>query len=153
VPLVATVFRRTALVVTIAALAASGTASAAPADAGVELAGGSGKAVVALEGAVLGSLDRGRITVVTRRGEPLVLVQGYEWVRTGQDGSTVYGGRDIRFRVFRGAWRVTLQGGGINASAVGTGSIGLRGIGRYSLDGGAYRTWPDEYKVILLGDS
>jgi len=153
------VFRRTALAVTIAALvalaalAAAGTASAAPADAGVELTGGSGKAVVALDGAVLGSLDRGRITVVTRRGDPLVLVQGYEWIRSGEDGSTVYGGHDMRFRVFRGAWRVTLQGGGIDASAVGTGSIGLRGNGRYSIDGGAYRAWPDDYKVILLGDS
>jgi len=150
---VASLFRRTVLVLAIAALAASGTASAAPTDAGVELTDGSGKAVVTLDGAVLGSLDRGRITVATRRGDPLVLVQGYEWSRTDEDGSTVYGGRDMRFRVFRGAWRVTLQGGGINASAVGTGSIGLRGNGRYSLDGGAYRTWPDEYKVIVLDDS
>lgn len=143
--------RRVAFVLAAAALGAAGTASAAPLDGGIELTGGSGRAVLTLQGAVLGSLERGRITVAVRRAEPEVLVQGYEWVRNARDGSLTYGGRDIRFRVFRGAWRVTLIGSGIDASAVGAGTIGLRGSGQFSLDGGAYRPWPSEYRVIVLG--
>jgi hypothetical protein len=145
------VLRPIALVLAVAALVASGTASAAASESGIELAGGTGRAVLALEGAVLGSIDRGRITIEVRRGDPLVLVQGYEWQRDGLDGTTTYGGREMRFRVFRGAWRVTLQGSGIDASAVGPGTIGLRGSGRYSLDGGEYHPWPEEYRVIVLG--
>ena len=137
--------------VVVAALVASGTTSAAASETGIELAGGSGRAVLALDGAVLGSIDRGRITIAVRRGEPLVLVQGYEWQREELDGDTTYGGRDMRFRVFRGAWRVTITGSGIDASAVGPGTIGLRGSGRYSLDGGEYHPWPEEYDVIALG--
>jgi len=147
------VIRRIALVLAAAALGAGGTASAAPLDTGIELIRGSGRAVLTLQGAMLGSLDRGRITVAVRRGEPEVLVQGYEWVRNARNGSVVYGGHDIRFRVFRGAWRVTLLGSGIDASAVGAGTIGLRGSGRYSLDGGAYLPWPSEYRVIVLADN
>jgi hypothetical protein len=145
------VLRPIALVLAVAALVASGTASAAASESGIELAGGTGRAVLALEGAVLGSIDRGRITIEVRRGDPLVLVQGYEWQRDELDGGTTYGGRAMRFRVFRGAWRVTLQGSGIDASAVGPGTIGLRGSGRYSLDGGEYHPWPEEYRVIVLG--
>lgn len=144
--------RRLALVLAVAVLGTGGTASAATLDDGIELVGGSGRAVLTLQGAALGSLDRGRITINIRRGEPEVLVQGYEWLRSGLNGSVTYGGRDIRFRVFRGSWRVTLLGSGIDASAVGTGTIGLRGSGRFSLDGGTYRPWPAAYRVIVLGN-
>ena len=145
-------FRPIAVLLAVAALVASGTASAAASESGIELAGGTGRAVLALEGAVLGSIDRGRITIEVRRGDPLVLVQGYEWSQRDElDGTTTYGGRAMRFRVFRGAWRVTLQGSGIDTSAVGPGTIGLRGSGRYSLDGGEYHPWPEEYRVIVLG--
>jgi hypothetical protein len=145
------VFRPIAVIVAVLALATSGSAAAAASESGIELADGEGRAVVALEGAVLGSFDRGRITIAERRGDPLVLVQGYEWVRESLDGETTYGGRNIRFRVFRGAWRVTIQGVDINVSAVGPGTIGLRGSGRYSLDGGDYHPWPEEYRVFVLG--
>jgi hypothetical protein len=145
------VFRSVAVVVVALALATSGSAAAAASETGIELVDGTGRAVVALEGAVLGSFDRGRITIAVRRGDPLVFVQGYEWSREGLDGAITYGGSDIRFRVFRGAWRVTIRGTGINTSAVGPGTVGLRGSGRYSLDGGDYHPWPEEYQVFVLG--
>jgi hypothetical protein len=130
-------------------LATSPAAWGAPADGGIELAGGSGRSVLTLRGAVLGTLELGRITVSVRAGEPRVVVQGYDWQRQ-TDAGTVYGGNDIRFRVFRGAWRVIIQGNGINASAVGDGNVRLRGTGRFSIDGGAYEAWPTEVETIRL---
>lgn len=133
-----------------AVLLAAPPAGARPADGGVELVHGAGRAVLILRGAALGSLDRGRITIVVQAGEPQVLVQGFQWQRRLPDG-VVYGGQDLRFRIFRGAWRVVIQGGGIDASAVGNGIVGLRGEGRYSVNGSPYRLWPEEYRTIRLG--
>jgi hypothetical protein len=142
-------------VVAVAFLATSSAQARVLADAvdsGIELQGGVGRAVLSLRGAALGSVDRGRITVTVRQGEPTILVQGYDWQRPSPDGGTIYGGRDMRFRVFRGAWRVVLNGTGIDTSAVGRGTVGLRGTeGRYSLGGGVFRLWPEEYETIRLG--
>ena len=137
------------LIVLAISLAASPTAWGAPADSGIELAGGSGRSVLTLRGAVLGEVELGRITVSVRAGEPRVIVQGYDWQRQTEAG-TMYGGNGIRFRVFRGAWRVIIQGSGINASAVGDGSVRLRGTGRFSVDGGPYEAWPTEAETIRL---
>jgi len=132
------------------ALASSSAALGAPADSGIELAGGDGRSVLTLRGAVLGTLEAGRITVTIRGGDPQVVVQGEDWQRRTDRGIT-YGGRDIRFRIFRGSWRLVVNGTGINASAVGSGLVGLRGDGRYSIDGEPYQAWPEEYQTIRLG--
>jgi hypothetical protein len=131
------------------ALAVSPSAWGAPTDGGIELAGGSGRSVLTLRGAVLGTIELGRITVSVRAGEPRVIVQGHEWQRETNAGIT-YGGSDMRFRVFRGAWRVIIQGSGINASAVGDGTVRLRGTGRYSIDGAPYTQWPSVFETIRL---
>lgn len=134
-----------------ATLASASSAWAVASDGGVELAGGSGRAVLSLRGASLGTLESGRITVTVRAGEPRIVVTGHEWQRKAKDGGTTYGGRDLRYRVFRGAWRLVIQGTGINASAVGGGIVGLRGTGRYSIDGASYEPWPSVYQTIRLG--
>ena len=131
------------------ALATCSAALAAPADSGIELAGGSGRSVLTLRGAVLGTLEVGRITVSIRAGDPQVIVQGEDWQRLTDDG-IIYGGRDIRFRIFRGSWKLVVNGTGINASAVGSGVVGLRGEGRYSIDGAPYQAWPEEFETIRL---
>ena len=141
----------TAVAAFLAAAPAQARLLAQSAEPGIELHGGTGRAVLSLRGAVLGSLDRGNITVTVRRGQPLVLVQGYEWHRPATNGGITYGGRDLRFRVFRGAWRVVLNGSGIDVSAVGRGIVGLRGTGRFSLGGAAYQFWPVQYETIRLG--
>ena len=134
------------------ALAALLAAQAIAAQTGIELVGGTGRATLDLRGAVLGTLGRGRLSVMTLPGRdrPSVLVQGYTWTRV-EGRSTVYGGQNIRFRIFRGSWRVRLAGSGINASAVGRGIVGLAGTGRYSLTGSDYRSWPARYQTIVLG--
>ena len=138
----------------VAALAVAPGAAATPVDIdnGVELAGGNGRAVLTLRGAVLGSLDGGAVTITARRGDPVLLVQGYERTRLAKDGGTTYIGRDLRFRVFRGTWRVVITGSGIAASAVGDGIVGLRGEGRYSIGGRPYRFWPEKFDTFVLGD-
>ena len=150
---------RRALIAVLAAVTAlaagTGPATAVTADTGIELAGGSGRATLALRGALLGGLERGRMTITTLPGreQPQILVQGYDWQTVVDERTTVYGGERIRFRVFRGAWRVRIHGSGINASAVGRGVVGLAGRGRYSLAGAPYRPWPAQYQTIRLGNS
>lgn len=127
-------------------------ALAARGETGIELAGGSGLATLSLKGAALGTVARGVVTIRERSasGEVEILVHGYEWERELPDGSMLYGGEGIRFRVFGGAWRIRVQGSGINVSAVGRGLVGLRGSGRYSLAGGPYKRWTAAYRTIEL---
>lgn len=141
------------LLAAVALLASAPVGTAARAETGIELVDGSGRAVLTLRGATLGELERGRllITALPGRQPPDILVQGYDWQRVVNARTTIYGGTSIRFRVFRGSWRVRIQGTGINASAVGRGTVGLGGRGRYSLAGGAYLPWPAVYEVITLG--
>jgi hypothetical protein len=138
----------------LATLALGVTASAAGAgrDSGVELQGGSGLVTLDLRGVVIGSLESGRLTVTVRgRGSAQVSVQGHEWQR--RTGSSVtYGGTDLRFRMSRGGFRITIGGKGINASAVGRGTVTVRGTGTYSVGGGEPAPWPEEPTVIQLGE-
>jgi hypothetical protein len=136
------------------ALAVPGAVAADTVGSGIELARGSGRAVLSLRGALLGGLEQGRITVtrIPGRQRPEIIVQGFEWQRLVDERTTVYGGDGIRFRVFRGAWRVRIHGVGINASAVGSGTVGLRGTGLYPLAGGPYLPWPAEFATVRLGD-
>lgn len=141
-----------ATLVLASASAAAGTALAAGGETGIELVSGAGLANLNLRGAVLGTIARGTVTIRARPGreEVEIFVLGHEWARELADGATMYGGRGIRFRVFRGSWRVRAQGSGINVSAVGRGVVGLRGQGRYSLAGGPYERWPASYRAIIL---
>lgn len=140
---------------TVAAAVAILLAAAAPASAGraIELVDGTGRAYLSLRGALLGSLERGRVTVndLPSRRSTEVIVQGYDWVRVVNRATTVYGGRELRFRVFAGRWRVHIQGTGIDAAAAGLGFVGLRGEGLYSLGGDDYQPWPQQYRRIRLG--
>lgn len=131
------------------ALAAENRVAGEP---GIELVNGSGRASLSLEGATLGTLDTGRITVWARpRRNADVTVVGYEWSRRNGN-STTFGGRNLRFRVSGGPFRVTITGKGLDASAVGDGTIGLRGRGRYTLNGVTYIRWPSRYRIIELGE-
>lgn len=146
---------RPRLLVALAALAAAlaaPSAALARAEAGIELSDGNGRVLFALRGALIGSLAEGRVTVRAAGRLTQVSVQGYEWVRRAVDGEVVYGGADLRYRIFRGGWRVVVQGLGIDASAAGRGLVVLRGDGLLSIDGGPDRRWPDAQTTIRLGE-
>jgi hypothetical protein len=146
-----------AFVTLVVALAATAAAPAAPDrgldDTDLELLDGNGKVRVALRGALIGSVAKGSVTITDLPGgvETEVLVQGEEASWELDPGVSRYVGEDIRFRVFRGKWRVEMQGSGMFTSIVGTGSIGFSGEGRYSLAGAAYRPWPAEWTILKLG--
>ena len=71
--------------------------------------------------------------------------------------TTVYVGEDIRFRLIGGAYRVTVQGFGMDISAVGRGSATLDGSGfsdqpgRYQINGGPWQPMPDGSTTLTLG--
>lgn len=65
------------------------------------------------------------------------------------DTKTRFVGSDFRFRVANGVYKIWIYGTGVDVFAVGTGKATLQGIpdagstdGRYSLDGGDWRSLP-----------
>lgn len=120
---------------------------------GLELSGGNGRTTVALRGAVIGTVGSGWVWVTDLPGgaETNIVVAGDEDSFQLDTQTTAYRGDNIRFRVFRGKWRVRVRGTEINVSAVGTGWFGIAGRGRYQIEGGPERRWPDVWKTIKLG--
>ena len=75
------------------------------------------------------------------------------------DGTTIYGGTDIRFRVTGGKYRLALKGTGIDLTAVGVGTAQLSGDllaetpGNYALDSGKWIPVPyfPASRLVLFG--
>jgi hypothetical protein len=108
-----------------------------------------------VRGAAIGSVAGGRITITDFPGqvETDVLVQGDGVTRIQIDENTTrYIGENMRFRVFRGKWRVRISGFGIFASVVGVGQAEIVGQGRYSLAGSPFEPWPSDWITLKLGD-
>jgi hypothetical protein len=127
-------------------------------DGTLSIRDGRGSVVVQARGAVIGQLtrfDRGGKLVIEDvdagdGAEPRVV--GADWVRARADGTPVYGGRGIRFRLIGGRFvlRVT-NVVGLQLSVVGKGSVTLDGAGSplgydglYSINGEAPQSLPDE---------
>ncbi len=145
------------LLAAAAALAAVSSAVALPArladESDVELREGSGRALVVMRGALIGSLAEGRVEIrdLPGRADTDIQVLGADSIVEGAN-RTVYEGENLRFRVFRGWWRVDIRGRGIFTSMVGVGTVWLEGEdGRYSLAGSRPRPWPLERTMIRVG--
>ena len=106
--------------------------------------------MLTLRGAVLGTLEVGRITVAIRGGDPQVVVQGEDWQRRTDRGMILRRPRHPLPDLPR-QLEACLTGTGINASAVGSGLVGLRGDGRYSIDGEPYKPGRTSTQTIRLG--
>lgn len=135
------------LVAVPAALAAAG----ATGDGVLELSKVDGIATVTgSRGTLWGQMDKGRLVVTDPIvGDGQVLVSGWESKKPGViDGTTVYGGIDLRFRVTGGKYRLVIKGEGIDLTAVGVGSAQLSGDvlavdpGSYALDSGKWNDVP-----------
>ena len=127
-------------------LAAGGTLS---------LRDGVGSAAVLGRGGIIGKVDRGRVRIRDLRDDDGtdINVWGEEWSREIDSRTTVYGGKELRFRALGGAWRVRMKGRAIDASAAGRGLVLLRGTdGTFAIDGDEYRDWPDEPSAFRFGD-
>lgn len=146
------------LVAVPAALAAVST----PGDGVLELSKVNGTVVVTgTRGTLWGQIDKGRLVVSDPIiGDGQVLVSGAETKRAGVlDGTTVYSGTDIRFRVTGGRYRLSLKGSGIDLTAVGVGTAQLAGDllaetpGNYALDSGKWIPVPyfPASRLVLFG--
>ncbi len=105
-------------------------------------------------GSSFGKVGNGRITIVDapRGAETKVTVRNCDQIRRPNRRTTVCIGDGIGFSLVNGIWKVTLKGRGINASAVATGSLRLKGTrGRFSIDYGDYRSWPRVARTYRLG--
>jgi hypothetical protein len=134
-------------------LAAGAPAGLAGSDAGsLEVQRGNGIVVVAMtRGALIGRFGTGRIVVTDRLDAADVTVFGAEETVQVNDSTTVYRGRDVRFKVSGQGWRVGIQALGLDASLVGRGVATLRGVGLMSVDGAAFQLWPADFRSVLLG--
>jgi hypothetical protein len=122
---------------------------------------GRGVTLVRLKGSVIGKVGNGRIAVTpSALGTTTAVVRGWE-KRQFNGLTTVYIGKNIRFRVADDKrFNVRLTGKGLNYSAVGRGdgwidgwgnpSAGIFFDGAYSLNGDAYRSLPDARATFEL---
>jgi hypothetical protein len=131
----------------LAAVAVVGMAGAAPPKVGtLSVDQGKGQVIVELKGNLLGRLTNGTVRIIdlTPRDRFVPLVGGRRLTvtRVGPR-TTVYKGRDLRYRMLGGRWKIVVKGNGIAISAVGRGAVTVDGdrrlpednAGVYSLDG------------------
>jgi hypothetical protein len=107
-----------------------------------------------LQGSVIGSLDRGKVTIEdpdTTGSGPIV--RGADWVRVKSNTTVTYGGKGIRFRILGGRSTVRIESSvGVELSVVGRGRVMLKGggfaelglsNGEYSMNGSPFVAVPD----------
>src|SRR5436189_5020374 len=110
---------------------------------------GVGKIIIAGRGGVIGSFAKGSVTI----SDPVdgdgtgPIVTGDEWSKDRSDTVTTWGGTRVRFRMIGGAFKIRVQGRGINLSLVGKGNVTMTGAGTgddgsYSVNGGEYSAIP-----------
>ena len=120
----------------------------------LELAGGHGAAVLrSRDGALLGTLAKGTLVVHdwSEGPETEIRISGCERFSWPARRTRECTGRRITFSVLAGAWRVSIEGSRINASAVLRGSVTLRGTrGTYAIGNGPDRRWPREAETFYL---
>jgi hypothetical protein len=143
-------------VVSASVVAATAGAGRAPAEDGT-LSVRDGRATIHLrmKGSVIGKLTRGRLTVTDSADGATIVVRGEEDEIPISGRTTVYSGRNIRFRIADDKrFTVRLAGKGINFSAVGRGDGWIDGWGdpnggifydgTYALNGVEFPTLPNE---------
>ena len=127
-----------------------------------------GKVTVQAKGAILGRIAVGSVVVydLTPNDGYEPFISGDDYVKLVGDTGIQYGGRNLRFRLIGGSYRIVVRGTGIDLSVVAHGiailegdTSALAGAGVYSIDGVDCRTnggagckpLPDKAKLIKLG--
>jgi hypothetical protein len=134
---------RKLVLVMLVLLAFPAAASARPAERGdgtLAVKAATGRLVVTASGTLLGRLDDGQITLtdLTPNGGDEIQVFGNDQPpKSKGNGTVVYKGADMRFRIVGGWYTAVVTGSGINLSAVGRGTIKGQGIseGAFSTNG------------------
>jgi hypothetical protein len=139
-------------------------------DGTLSIRDGRGTVVVQARGAVIGQLTRlernGKLVIddLTESDDAEPRVVGADWARERPDGTLVYGGKAIRFRLIGGRFVLRITNAvGLQLSVVGKGKVTLDGAGSlengiiydgvYSLNGEETVSLPDEPVTLRLGPS
>jgi hypothetical protein len=118
---------------------------------------GRGIVQLAARGSFIGRIDSGRIVAIdtTPNDANYPIVVGGK-LRRETFRVTERNGRNIRFRLVGGFYRLRIEGAGVDLSAVGRGSATLDGderssdTGVYSLNGGEFQPLPAEPTTLQL---
>jgi hypothetical protein len=117
-------------------------------DGTLAVQGGKGIVQIAARGTIIGSVNQGQVKVIDR--DPFdgatPKVKGGQ-LRARTDRMIWRQGRNIRFRLVGGFYRLRVQGRGIELSAVGRGSVTLNGDERYA-DTGLYSLNGDDFLPV-----
>jgi hypothetical protein len=138
---------RKLVLVMLVALALPAAASAVPAERGdgtLAVKNATGRITIAARGALLGRVEEGVFVVadLSPGGNDEIQVFGNDQKpQVRGNGTTVYRGTDMRFRVVGGLYSVSVTGSGINVSAVGRGTVQGIGMsdGLFSSDGAPFK--------------
>jgi hypothetical protein len=102
---------------------------------------GNGRVVIVARGGVIGRFDSGMVTIFDRTPADAFEAKVWNAARDREVGVSGerHVGANVRFRLIGGEFRIVIVGKGIDVSAVGTGTVTLRGEskdpGLYSLEG------------------
>jgi hypothetical protein len=137
------------------AIPASLSARTNPMDDGsLSIKNGRGVFIVQVKGAVIGRMASGKLTVTDSDpyDEQVPDIRGriHPKPKPLNDATTVYRGQQIRFRVIQGAYRLKIEGVGVNLSSVGRGWVVLDGDDRFE-NAGMYSLNGDPYEPIPFG--
>ena len=109
-------------------------------------------------GTAWGQIANGQLIVTDYvAGDGSILVSGADDVNQISANVTVYRGKDMRFRVTGGRYKLRFNGDDINLSAVGVGSARLAGDptaddpGDYALDNGKRVAMPLNPRTVTFG--
>jgi hypothetical protein len=112
-----------------------------PGDGSLVVRNGRGTIVLQIKGAVIGWMARGKLTLTDNdpydEQEPIVRAVKFSASspKVLNDSTTVYRGRQIRYRMLDGSYKLKFEGSGIHISAVGRGWVTFDGDDRYVSDG------------------
>ncbi|HYZ76835.1 MAG TPA: hypothetical protein VE596_05625 [Gaiellaceae bacterium] len=147
------------VVVASAALALPGLAWAASRaldDGTLSVRNGDGVVFVAVRGTLIGTCDNCKVSIVDPSpddGAPPV-VSGYEGHKDLGDTHDIYSGKDVRFRMVGGFFKVKVSGYGIDLAVVAKGWGRIQAYdsntGTYSVNGDPRRLLPADREVFVL---
>ncbi len=146
----------TLALLTLPAVAFAG--GAGPGDGTLAISNATGSVSIAVRGALIGQLDKGRLTLEDPNPNDGMapVVSGYASKKDLTDTKALYSGSDVRFRIIGGFFRAKIIGSGMDLSIVGKGSItlgpsvGLLTAGTYSLNGAVPQLFPTVLTSLQL---
>lgn len=147
----------------VAVFPSAALSGATAGDGSLAVRDGRGKVTLIVRGSLIGRYGNGSLTIEELSADAAVpVVRGYERVKWARQGNTrTYTGKDVRFRLIGGRYRVQFNGKGLYFSLVGKGRVMLDGNGSmasrifydgfYSLNGLQEESLPDEPTWLVLG--